>query len=89
MDKMYPTYFLKMERKDQPGTKPVFLLAGRKRKRSKTSNYLISLDATDMSREGDSFLAKLRLSHFLFSLLFLDTHSHALSLELWFNLAQG
>lgn len=38
----------------------VFLLAGRKRKKSKTSNYLISVDATDLSREGDSFIGKLR-----------------------------
>lgn len=38
----------------------VFLLAGRKRKKSKTSNYLISVDATDLSREGESFVGKLR-----------------------------
>lgn len=38
----------------------VFLLAGRKRKKSKTSNYLISVDATDLSREGESFIGKLR-----------------------------
>lgn len=37
-----------------------FLLAGRKRKKSKTSNYLISVDATDLSREGESFVGKLR-----------------------------
>lgn len=60
MDKMFPTYFLKLEPKDQPDARSVFLLAGRKRKRSKTSNYLISLDATDLSRDGENFLAKLR-----------------------------
>ena len=38
----------------------VFLLAGRKRKKSKTSNYLISVDATDLTREGESFMGKLR-----------------------------
>jgi len=38
----------------------VFLLAARKRKRSKTSNYLISVDPTDLSREGASFVGKLR-----------------------------
>lgn len=36
------------------------MLAGRKRKKSKTSNYLISVDATDLSREGESFIGKLR-----------------------------
>uniref|UniRef100_A0A3P8VBX8 Tubby-like protein n=1 Tax=Cynoglossus semilaevis TaxID=244447 RepID=A0A3P8VBX8_CYNSE len=54
---LYPTYFMHMEREDG---KKVFLLAGRKRKKSKTSNYLISVDATDLSREGDSFIGKLR-----------------------------
>ncbi|KAG9493240.1 hypothetical protein GDO78_001248 [Eleutherodactylus coqui] len=38
----------------------VFLLAGRKRKKSKTSNYLISIDATDLSRGGENFIGKLR-----------------------------
>uniref|UniRef100_A0A3P9HKK1 Tubby-like protein n=2 Tax=Oryzias latipes TaxID=8090 RepID=A0A3P9HKK1_ORYLA len=54
---LYPTYFMHMEKEDG---KKVFLLAGRKRKKSKTSNYLISVDATDLSREGDSFIGKLR-----------------------------
>ncbi|XP_039625450.1 tubby-related protein 3 isoform X4 [Polypterus senegalus] len=54
---LYPTYFMHLERDD--GRK-VFLLAGRKRKKSKTSNYLISIDPTDLSREGDSFVGKLR-----------------------------
>ncbi|XP_057559987.1 tubby-related protein 3 isoform X4 [Hippopotamus amphibius kiboko] len=38
----------------------IFLLAGRKRKKSKTSNYLISTDPTDLSREGESYIGKLR-----------------------------
>ncbi|XP_034719133.1 tubby-related protein 3 isoform X2 [Etheostoma cragini] len=54
---LYPTYFMHMEREDG---KRVFLLAGRKRKKSKTSNYLISVDATDLSREGESYIGKLR-----------------------------
>ncbi|XP_020950366.1 tubby-related protein 2 isoform X2 [Sus scrofa] len=37
-----------------------FLLSGRKRKRSKTPNYLISLDRTDLSRDGDNFVGKVR-----------------------------
>ncbi|XP_007885727.1 tubby protein homolog isoform X1 [Callorhinchus milii] len=54
---MYPTYYLHLERDDG---KKVFLLAGRKRKKSKTSNYLISVDPTDLSRGGESFVGKLR-----------------------------
>jgi hypothetical protein len=54
---MYPTYYLHLERDD--GRK-VFLLAGRKRKKSKTSNYLISIDPTDLSRGGEAFVGKLR-----------------------------
>ncbi|EHB03212.1 Tubby protein-like protein [Heterocephalus glaber] len=54
---MYPTYFLHLDREDG---KKVFLLAGRKRKKSKTSNYLISVDPTDLSRGADSYIGKLR-----------------------------
>uniref|UniRef100_A0A671SM85 Tubby-like protein n=1 Tax=Sinocyclocheilus anshuiensis TaxID=1608454 RepID=A0A671SM85_9TELE len=54
---MYPTYYLHLEREDG---KKIFLLAGRKRKKSKTSNYLISIDPTDLSRGGESFIGKLR-----------------------------
>ncbi|XP_051736020.1 tubby-related protein 1 isoform X1 [Ctenopharyngodon idella] len=51
----YPTYYLHLDNE-----KKVFLLAGRKRKKSATSNYLISIDATDLSRGGDNFIGKLR-----------------------------
>lgn len=54
---LFPTYFLHMEKED--GRK-VFLLAGRKRKKSATSNYLMSTDPTDLSRGGDAFIGKLR-----------------------------
>ncbi|XP_062339241.1 tubby-related protein 3 isoform X2 [Osmerus eperlanus] len=54
---LYPTYFMHLEREDG---RRLFLLAGRKRKKSKTSNYLISVDPTDLSREGESFMGKLR-----------------------------
>lgn len=54
---MYPTYYLHMERED--GRK-IFLLAGRKRKKSATSNYLISIDPTDLGRESETFVGKLR-----------------------------
>lgn len=35
-------------------------MAARKRKKSRTSNYLISTDPTDLSRGGDSYVGKLR-----------------------------
>ncbi|XP_067286673.1 tubby protein homolog [Pseudorasbora parva] len=54
---MYPTYYLHMEKEDG---KRVFLMAGRKRKKCKTSNYLISIDPTDLSRDTDSYIGKLR-----------------------------
>ncbi|NP_001039020.1 tubby-related protein 2 isoform 2 [Mus musculus] len=58
MDKgMFPSYYLYLEAEDGVAH---FLLAGRKRKRSKTSNYLISLDPKDMSRNGSNFVGKVR-----------------------------
>ncbi|TKC53829.1 hypothetical protein EI555_018579, partial [Monodon monoceros] len=54
---MFPFYYLYLEAAD--GRKH-FLLAGRKRKRSKTSNYLVSLDPTDLSRDGENFVGKVR-----------------------------
>uniref|UniRef100_A0A8C5TC02 TUB like protein 3 n=1 Tax=Malurus cyaneus samueli TaxID=2593467 RepID=A0A8C5TC02_9PASS len=54
---LFPTYYMHLERDDN---KKIFLLAGRKRKKSKTSNYLISVDPTDLSRKGESFIGKLR-----------------------------
>ena len=38
--------------------------AGRKRKKSKTSNYVISADPTDLSRQTDGFVGKLRSNIF-------------------------
>lgn len=57
---LFPTYFLHLEKDDG---KKIFLLAGRKRKKSKTSNYLISTDPTDLSRTGESFTGKLRSNY--------------------------
>ncbi|XP_033621493.1 tubby-related protein 3 isoform X3 [Fukomys damarensis] len=54
---LFPTYFMHLEKGDN---RKIFLLAGRKRKKSKTSNYLISTDPTDLSREGESYIGKLR-----------------------------
>ncbi|XP_049977983.1 tubby-related protein 3 [Alexandromys fortis] len=60
---LFPTYYMHLEREEN---RKIFLLAGRKRKKSKTSNYLISTDPTDLSRDGESYIGKLRLhdSHF-------------------------
>ncbi|XP_027450965.1 tubby-related protein 3 isoform X1 [Zalophus californianus] len=54
---LFPTYYMHLEKGEN---RKVFLLAGRKRKKSKTSNYLISIDPTDLSREGGSYIGKLR-----------------------------
>lgn len=56
-NRAYPVYYLHLER---DGQKKVFLLAGRKRKKSATSSYLISTDPTDLGRKSESFVAKLR-----------------------------
>lgn len=60
----FPEYFLYL---DGPGAKPgdptneaKFLLSARKRKKSKSSNYVISLDEEDMARQSGNFFAKLR-----------------------------
>ncbi|KAM4724660.1 uncharacterized protein FYW61_012983 [Anableps anableps] len=54
---IYPTYYLHMEKEDG---KRVFLMAGRKRKKCKTSNYLVSTDPTNLSRDTNSYIGKLR-----------------------------
>ncbi|XP_063109128.1 tubby-related protein 2 isoform X2 [Cavia porcellus] len=54
---LFPVYYLYLEAAE--GWKR-FLLAGRKRKWSKTANYLISLDPMDLSRDGDNFVGKVR-----------------------------
>ncbi|KAM4624506.1 tubby protein [Polymixia lowei] len=54
---LYPTYYLHMEKDDG---KRVFLMAGRKRKKCTTSNYLLSTDPTDLSRDTNSYIGKLR-----------------------------
>lgn len=54
---LFPTYYMHLEKDEN---RKIFLLAGRKRKKSKTSNYLISTDPTDLSREGQSYIGKLR-----------------------------
>jgi hypothetical protein len=52
-----PIYYLHYEK---DSIRKVFLLAGRKRKIARSAYYTISTDPTDMSRDGDKFVAKLR-----------------------------
>uniref|UniRef100_A0AAF5Q623 Tub domain-containing protein n=2 Tax=Wuchereria bancrofti TaxID=6293 RepID=A0AAF5Q623_WUCBA len=54
---IYPTYYLHLEKDEE---KRIFLLAARKRKKSATANYLISIDPTDLKRYGNSFVGKVR-----------------------------
>uniref|UniRef100_A0A0X3NN03 Tubby-like protein n=2 Tax=Schistocephalus solidus TaxID=70667 RepID=A0A0X3NN03_SCHSO len=53
----FPTYFLHLERDDG---RRFFLLAARRRRRSTTSNYVISFDATDLSRSSCRMAGKVR-----------------------------
>lgn len=59
----YPYYAVYLE---APGVMPGspegerFLLSARKRKKSKTSNYLISIDLDDTSRQSGNYFGKLR-----------------------------
>jgi tubby-related protein 1 len=54
MARIYPTYEIYLKEGDQ------FLLAARKRKKNKSSNYLISLDKDDLARQSGNFFGKLR-----------------------------
>lgn len=55
---MYPSYFLFLEM--EASNKKLFLMAARKRKRSRSSNYLISTNSKDLTRKGENFVGKLR-----------------------------
>ncbi|KAJ3213295.1 Tubby- protein 3 [Dinochytrium kinnereticum] len=54
LDKSHPSFFLYNEADDK------FLLAARKRKKSKSVNYLISTSQEDLSKESSHYVAKLR-----------------------------
>ncbi|KAM9837397.1 uncharacterized protein ACBR49_018099 [Aulostomus maculatus] len=53
----YPVYYLHMEREDGEN---VFLMAARKRKKCRTSNYVISTDYSNLSRKASGYIGKLR-----------------------------
>lgn len=54
MARLFPTYEIYLKEGDK------FLMAARKRKKNKSSNYLISLDKDDLSRNSGNFYGKLR-----------------------------
>jgi len=53
-NKLFPIYSLYLKEGD------VFLMASKKRPKNKTSNYLISMDQSDLHRTGRNYLGKLR-----------------------------
>uniref|UniRef100_A0A7E4VL01 Tubby-like protein n=1 Tax=Panagrellus redivivus TaxID=6233 RepID=A0A7E4VL01_PANRE len=53
----YPAYYLHWEHRNNA---KIFLLAARRRKKCVTGSYLISCDATEMTRESGSFIGKVR-----------------------------
>jgi tubby-related protein 1 len=53
-NKLFPVYSLYLKEGEK------FLLASKKRPKNKTSNYLISMSETDLERESDNYLGKLR-----------------------------
>ncbi|XP_036334163.1 protein king tubby isoform X2 [Rhagoletis pomonella] len=69
---LFPIYYLHLER---DYGKKIFLLGGRKRKKSKTSNYIISCDPTDLSRNAEGFCGKLRSNVFGTSFTVFDNGS--------------
>lgn len=54
MARLFPTYEIYLKEGDR------LLLAARKRKKNKSSNYLISLDKDDLNRQSGNFFGKLR-----------------------------
>jgi len=58
-NRLYPKYFLHLSTGNQ-----AFLLAGKKRPKNKTSNYLISMSQKDLNVKSSNFVGKLR-SNFL------------------------
>jgi len=54
MARLFPTYEIYLKEGDK------FLLAARKRKKNKSSNYLLSLDKDDLQRQSGNFFGKLR-----------------------------
>lgn len=62
----FKEHFLKMIFISLLSTK-VFLMAGRKRKKCKTSNYLITTDPTNLSKDTNCYIGKLRYVFYISS----------------------
>ena len=58
MNRFWPKYILSLSQTNQ------FLLTGKKRSGSKTSNYMISMDQEKVGKKGSGYLGKVR-SNFL------------------------
>lgn len=65
-----------------PSTK-VFLMAGRKRKKCKTSNYLITTDPTNLSKDTNCYIGKLRYG-FLYVQLVIKNRNHSFCIKFLF-----
>src|SRR5689334_15724892 len=62
----FPLFFVYLEDGNQ------FLVAGRKRKKSKTSNYLVSIDKDDLARQSGNYVGKVRANFVGTDFLFYD-----------------
>ena len=82
---MFPTYYLYLEM--ETVSKKMFLLAARKRKKSRSSNYLISTDAKDLSRDGKNYVGKLRSNFLGTSFVIYDNGINPTSRKASFNQA--
>lgn len=57
----YPTFLMFLEGSSSPGNS-TFILAARRRKKSKFSNYIMSIDQDDLKRDTENCIAKLKLN---------------------------
>lgn len=65
-DKIHNAFYVYLEDGDR------FLCCARKRKKSKTSNYLISFDKSDLSRKGNNYFGKVRSNFVGTDFIFFD-----------------
>ncbi|TPX72693.1 hypothetical protein SpCBS45565_g00260 [Spizellomyces sp. 'palustris'] len=70
LDKAHPTFFLYNQVDD------TFLLAARKRKKSKSVNYVISTSQVDMSKDSKHYVAKLKANFQRTNFILLDARSY-------------
>ncbi|KAI9101293.1 Tub family-domain-containing protein [Phlyctochytrium arcticum] len=70
LDKSHPTFFLYNQADDS------FILAARKRKKSKSVNFVISTSQVDMSKDSKHYIAKLKANFQRTNFLLLDARSY-------------